>query len=67
MPNCPKMLSSLLPFAPAGSTPEQGFKEGLNDSKDCLGLPLRVVTRSPDPMNEAMLTTYQSCSPCSLV
>ena len=62
-PNCPEILSSLLPLTPAGFRPEQGFSEGLNEVQRLTGTTLRAVTQSPHAMNGAMLTAYQSCSP----
>ena len=36
-PNCPEMLSSLLPLTPAGFPPEQGLSEGLNEVQRLTG------------------------------
>ena len=36
-PNCPELLSSLLPLTPAGFTPERGLSEGLNEVQRLTG------------------------------
>ena len=36
-PNCPEMLSSLLPLSRAGFPPEQGLSEGLNEVQRLTG------------------------------
>ena len=43
-PNCPEMLSSLVPLIPAGFTPEQGLSEGLNEVQ-------RLTAATPETSN----------------